>query len=157
MTRNQLVCSMLLSTAVITSACGDSYDRTPDTEVPITVAGCLQRDDDGDFLLTRVNAPSQPNVGSTGTPAGVEREQLRQAWATYEIEPADDVKFDGMVGKEVQIVGTIEKSADFPKAEAQADPDKRADVDEDDVTEVKATSATVVAETCKSAESALLR
>jgi hypothetical protein len=157
MKSNRLMFAILLSGAVTAVACGDGYDRTPEPETPITVSGCLQRDDDGDFLLTRVNRPAEKNVGSAGTPAEVEREQLRQAWATYEVEPADDVHIDNMVGKEVQIVGTIERSADFPKAEAQADPDDRAKVKDGDLTEVKASSASVIAETCRSAESAALR
>jgi hypothetical protein len=157
MKSNQLICALLLSTAAMAAACGGGYDRTPEPETPITVSGCLQRDDDGDFLLTRVNTPAEQNVGSTGSPAAVEREQLRQAWATYQVEPEGDVRFDEMVGKEVRVVGTIGRSAEYPKAEAQADADDRATVDTDDLTEVKATSASVIADTCRSPESAQLR
>jgi hypothetical protein len=156
MKSNRLIYALLSSTVMV-AACSGGYDRTPEPETPITLSGCLQRDDDGDFLLTRVNRPSEKNVGATGTPGEVEREHLRQAWATYEVEPEGDVRFDDMVGKEVRVVGTIERSAEFPKAEAQTDPGKRADVDEDDITEVKATSATVIAEACRAPESAALR
>lgn len=119
----------------------------------ITVSGCLQRGSNGRFLLTRVNEPQRKNAGGNGSNADVEREQLRQAWATYQVMPVDTLRLDGNVGKEVTIVGVVARDADFPKARAQESSDARADIEQKDVTAVKATSASVVAETCKGSES----
>jgi len=150
MHRGKIARMLIISGAVaLGAACGRDGSGTS-----ITVSGCLQRGSNGRFLLTRVNEPEQKNVGTTGSNADVEREQLRQAWATYQITPIDTLRLDQSVGKEITIVGVVKRDADFPKAKAQESADARADIDQKDVTSVKATSASVVAETCKGPESA---
>src|SRR5215203_1693731 len=73
--------------------------RSETAATPITVAGCLQKGDGSNFILTRINEPSQA-VGTAGandrsagagSPGTVEREQLRSAAGAYRIDPADGV------------------------------------------------------------------
>jgi len=95
-------------------------DIKPDEprQTPISVTGCLQQGDGHTYILTRVNEPSQKSVGTSGTPAQVEREQLREAANAYRIDPSGDVKLDDMIGKQIRVSGTLVERADLPKPEA---------------------------------------
>src|SRR5262245_30922045 len=91
------------------------------SEMPITVAGCLQKGDGrSDYILTRLNEPSQKSVGTSGTPQAVEREQQREAANAYRIDPTGDVKIDELVGKQVRVSGILVKKADLPKRDESA-------------------------------------
>src|SRR5262245_53419455 len=54
---------------------------------PISVTGCLQQGSGRTYILTRLNEPAQKEVGTSGSPAAVEREQLRAAANAYRIDP----------------------------------------------------------------------
>lgn len=163
-----------------TAACNSSTDARRDADVttadertaqtnverhdatPITVAGCLQRGDGSDFILTRVNQPMdsvgtsggdarRPQAGAAGAAAGqVEREQLREAAGAYRVNPSGEVKLEGLVGKEVRVVGTIRDDMDLPRANASQD---RVDIKEGDLTRITAESVSTLAEVCQGAES----
>src|SRR6185503_7470129 len=62
----------------------DQNDR--DTVTPITLTGCLQKDGPT-FIVTRINEPSQKNVGTSGDGSAVEHEQRRAAANAYRVEP----------------------------------------------------------------------
>jgi len=144
-------------------------DRTTGTDsaaaqnkqAPITVSGCLQKGG-SNFILTRVNEPTQ-SVGTSGTNTGVaEREQMRSAAGAYRIDPTGDVKLDELVGKEIRVVGTVAENADLPKpsndhaAGTSGDNSDRRNRDEvkaGDLTKIDATSVTTVADACRGAES----
>src|ERR1700704_662827 len=62
------------------AASGDMSNRSAaaandHADMPMTVIGCLQRGPRNSYILTRLNEPSQKSVGTSGTPAAVEREQ----------------------------------------------------------------------------------
>ena len=97
------------------AARADQVRADQDKHPPIEVTGCLQ-ESGSTYLLTRINEPSQQSVGTTGTPSAVEREQMRQASNEYRIDPKNDVKLDGMVGKQVRVTGTVADRADLPMA-----------------------------------------
>jgi len=120
-----------------------SQDNHPNT--PLTITGCLQRDG-RTFIVTRRNEPAQKNAGSTGDGAAVEREQLRSAASAYRISPADRMDLERMVGKQVQVNGTIVKAADLPPAGDASD--KREDIGKGNLAEIKATAVSVVADSC---------
>jgi hypothetical protein len=139
----------------------DSRDRNG---TPITVAGCLQKGDGSNFILTRINEPTQ-SVGTSGasgssanrteggTASGtgsVEREQLRSAAGAYRIEATGDVELDELVGKEVRVVGTVRENMDLPRANADRD---RVEVKEGDLARIEASSVSSVADVCRGAES----
>jgi hypothetical protein len=54
------------------------------------------------------------------------------------------------VGKQVRVNGTVSERADLPTATAgnSANADNRQDIDQGDLAEIKATSASMVAEQC---------
>jgi hypothetical protein len=153
-----------------TDANGTAVRNTVDTRreeprpQPIDVTGCLQQGSGHTYILTRLNEPSQKLVGTTGTPAAVEREQLREAANAYRIDPQGDVKLDDMVGKQIRVAGTLTDRADLPKPEASNVPttgasgaaasndgsrnSNRADVTQGDLAKIDATSATVVNASC---------
>jgi len=141
--------------------------RDEPRQTPITVTGCLQQGDGHTYILTRVNEPSQKSVGTSGTPAAVEREQLREAANAYRIDPSGDVKLDDMVGKQIRVSGMLAERADLPKPEATsgtandrsananhsaADKDHvnsdRAKIDEKDLAKIDATSVSMVNAAC---------
>jgi len=145
------------------TACGDSSSRQ--TASSITVAGCLQKGNGSDFILTRINEPSQ-GVGTTGatessavqasnsSAAGsgtVEREQLRSAAGAYRVVAADTVNLANLVGKEVQVVGTIKENMDLPRANTDRDP---VQVKQGDLARIEATSVSQTAAECRGAETA---
>jgi hypothetical protein len=133
--------------------------RTEAAASPITVSGCLQKGDGSDFILTRINEPTQ-SVGTAGAndaaragsaAAGtVEREQLRSAAGAYRIDPADDLNLAELVGKEVRVVGTITDNMNLPRANADREP---VQPKEGDLAEIEATSVSQTAAQCRGAES----
>jgi hypothetical protein len=145
-----------------TAACGDSSSRK--AEAPITVAGCLQKGTGSDFVLTRINEPSQ-TVGTTGASDSsaarsdhnasgtgtVEREQLRSAAGAYRVDAAKGVELDRLVGREVRVVGTLKESMDLPRANADRDP---VQVKQGDLARIEATSVSQTAAECRGAEAA---
>src|SRR4051812_42586636 len=149
--------------------------RDEPRQQPITVTGCLQQGNGGSYILTRLNEPSQKSVGTTGTPAAVEREQLREAANAYRINPQGDVKLDDMVGKQIRVSGMMADRADLPRPEANgaaagsnrderatsgaanndanrsaaaANRNDRADISQGDLAKIDATSASVVKDVC---------
>jgi hypothetical protein len=128
---------------------------------PITVAGCLQKGDGSAFILTRVNQPTQ-SVGTSGAVAAasgaasgakdvVESEQMRSAAGAYRVDAMGDVKLDELVGKQVQVVGTIAQDMDLPRANAGRND--RPEIKEGDLTRIDATSVSMLADVCGGAES----
>lgn len=124
----------------------------------ITVAGCLQKGNGSDFILTRINEPSQ-SVGTAGTndrrgssSAGagtVEREELRSAAGAYRVDAPNGVNLADLVGREVQVVGTIKENMDLPRANADRDP---VQVKEGDLARIEATTVSQTAAECRGAE-----
>jgi hypothetical protein len=148
--------------------------RDEPRQQPITVTGCLQQGSGHTYILTRLNEPSQKSVGTTGTPAAVEREQLREAANAYRIDPQGDVKLDDMIGKQIRVSGMLADRADLPKPEANgtaagsrderatsgaasndanrsaaaANRNDRADISQGDLAKIDATSASIVKDVC---------
>jgi hypothetical protein len=127
---------------------------------PITVAGCLQKGDGSDFILTRINEPTQSvgTAGATDTAAGrpggaavgtVEREQLRSAAGAYRVDAPSGVNLTELVGKEVRVVGTIRENMDLPRANADRDP---VQIKEGDLARIEAASVSQTAAECRGAE-----
>jgi hypothetical protein len=128
---------------------------------PITVAGCLQKGDGSAFILTRVNQPTQ-SVGTSGAVGAargagsgakdvVESEQMRSAAGAYRVDAMGDMKLDDLVGKQVQVVGTVAQDMDLPRANAGGN--ERPEIREGDLTRIDATSVTTLADMCRGAES----
>jgi hypothetical protein len=142
----------------VATACGGDSGRKASS--PITVAGCLQKGNGSDFILTRINEPSQ-SVGTTGSSATqqgdsrsagagtVEREQLRSAAGAYRIDAADGVNIRDLVGTEVQVVGTITENMELPRANADRDP---VQVKQGDLARIEAASVSQIAAACRGAE-----
>jgi hypothetical protein len=147
--------------------------RDEPRQQPINVTGCLQQGSGHTYILTRLNEPSQKSVGTSGSPAAVEREQLREAAAAYRIDPQGDVKLDDMVGKQIRVSGMLTDRADLPKPDANgsaaANRDERGtsaaaandartngdrtgndrpDIKQGDLAKIDATSVTVVSDAC---------
>lgn len=142
--------------------------RDEPRQQPINVTGCLQQGSGRAYILTRLNEPAQKSVGTSGSPAAVEREQLRAAENAYRIDPQGDVKLDDMVGKQIRVSGVLADRADLPKPEASGatagsrddrattgsaanDTNRngdRADIKQGDLAKIDATSVTVVADAC---------
>ena len=125
-------------------------------QVPITLSGCLQQNANNDFILTRVNEPTQ-SVGTAGdaspsTPGAarpvegvVEREQLRAAAGAYRVDAGEGMNLTALVGKRVHIVGVIKENMDLPRPNESTD---RVTITEGDLTRIGATSVSTVAENC---------
>ena len=132
-----------------------SAANTAEAQTPIDVTGCLQKGDGSAYILTRVNEPAQKEVGSSGTPAAVEREQMRAAASAYRVNPAGNVKIDELVGKQVRVSGTIARNASAPGAQASSRDDRgtagsneRQEIKEGDLARIDATSVAMVAQAC---------
>ena len=128
-----------------------------DTTLPITVTGCLQKAGAlmTTYIVTGVNEPSEKGIGTTGSPAAVEREHLRAAANAYRVDPKEDVDMDAMVGKQVRVSGIIAKNADLP-APSVATPNSPDDaknrsmekIDTGDLAKIDEASITVVSGNC---------
>src|SRR4051812_30596549 len=74
--------------------------RSANAGTPMTVTGCLQQVG-RTYVVTRLNEPSREGVGTTGSGAAVEREQMRMAANAYRIEGKEQGDWASMVGKQV--------------------------------------------------------
>jgi len=133
-----------------------------DVESPITVTvtGCLQKESGfgTTYIVTSVNEPSHKGVGTSGTGAAVEREQLREAANAYRVETKDKVDMEAMVGKEVRVSGVIAKRADLPDlpaatANATATSEKNEarqmdKIDKGDLAKIDEASISIVSDNC---------
>jgi hypothetical protein len=139
-------------------------NRAPDATAPagqegatITLTGCLQKQDAlmDRFILTQVNAPSTP-VGTSGNNASAaERDQLRAAKHSYELEVDDNDDFDKLVGKQVRVTGKLQELSDLNRGTtgttADAKPranDDRRDIDANDLAKVDVETVVQVADAC---------
>ncbi len=130
--------------------------KAENAATPITVTGCLQHDG-GTYIVTRLNEPSQKGVGTSGSAAAVEHEQLREAANAYRVDPKQDTDLDKMVGKKVSVRGTVEDKANLPQASGtsgQGSPDDRPDIGRSDLAKISAETVSVVADSCGSATKA---
>jgi hypothetical protein len=149
------------------SACSNGRDtqtgndqersRGRDVETPITVAGCLQKGGARSYVLTRVNQPSD-SVGTSGASDSsvVRREQMRAAAGSYRIDPADNMALDALVGHEVRVTGTVTENADLPRPSDQSGSrgSSPEEIEQSDLTRVRAASVESVRDVCQGAESA---
>jgi hypothetical protein len=151
------------ATGEAAGAADRNVPRSEAASSPITVAGCLQKGNGSDFILTRINEPSQ-SVGTAGandasaarsgsSNAGavdtVERERLRSAAGAYRVDAPDGVNLADLVGREVRVVGTVKENMDLPRANADRDP---VQVKEGDLTRIAAASVSQTAAACRGAE-----
>jgi hypothetical protein len=134
----------------------------------ITLTGCLQKQDGlmDSFILTQVNEPSGA-VGTSGS--GAEREQMRAAKHSYQLEVEDNDDFDKLVGKQVRVTGKLQEMSDLSRGTAgstandnragannradgnnRADADRR-DIDANDLAKVDVETVTQVADACGNA------
>lgn len=128
-----------------------------DATMPITVTGCLQKEGAlmTTYIVTGVNEPSEKGIGTTGSPAAVERERLRAAANAYRIDPKEDVDMDAMVGKQVRVSGIMAKRADLPTPSVATpnSPDdaknrSKEKIDTSDLAKIDEASITVVSGSC---------
>src|SRR4051812_47952301 len=170
---------IMAALAIATTACGNNNtarnntstsaapntpaadQRRGDAATPITVTGCLQQDG-RTYIVTRLNEPSREGVGTTGNGAAVEREQLRQAVNAYRLDAKEQTDWEKMVGKQVHVSGSIEKSADLPSAAGSTpgtgdrtapttgstDTDHREKIDKGDLAQIAVSAMTVVSDNC---------
>jgi hypothetical protein len=166
---NSIVTTAITSLAIAAAACGTSNrasnantserasnpaasnapaadQRGSDSAAATTITGCLQRDG-RTYIVTRINEPSQPGVGTAGSGAAVEREQIREASNAYRIDAKNQSDLDSMVGKQVRVNGRVERSANLPEPTGT---DKRDDLDKGDLAKIEADSVSVVADNCGS-------
>jgi len=134
------------------SAEGQSGDSA---KTSIMVVGCLQTGGGNALILTRVNEPARSvATGGTSDGAVVEREQLRSASGSYRVDPPPDVQATNMIGKEVQIIGTVTKNADLGRPSGGNDRRAQgADIKSSDLTRIAATSITATRDVCQGSES----
>jgi len=138
---------------------GTAADRSANAGAPMTVTGCLQQVG-RTYVVTRLNEPSREGVGTTGSGAAVEREQVRMAANAYRIEGKDQGDWDPMVGKQVRVSGTVKEGADLPRPDASAAGDRasatsgssdaasREKIDKGDLAKLDVSSISVVSDNC---------
>jgi hypothetical protein len=136
--------------AAASSAANDNENR------PVTLAGCLQRGDGSDYILTQANMPAR-SVGTSGSSDSanpnasadanaVGQEQLRAAAHSYRLSGEDD-QFKNLVGHQVRVQGTLEAKSDLSHEKAGTAEDKP-DIDEGDLAKVEVTSIESTAPAC---------
>ena len=126
----------------------------------MTLTGCLQQVG-RTYVVTRLNEPSREGVGTTGSGAAVEREQIRMAANAYRIEAKEQGDWDRMVGKQVRVSGSLKEGADLPRPNGAAteadrtgansgssDAQEREKIDKGDLAKIDVTSMTVVSDNC---------
>ena len=125
---------------------------------PVTLAGCLQKGDGSDYILTQASMPSD-SVGTSGTssgsasdpnkPSSVGEEQLGAAARSYRLSGADDQMRD-LVGHQVRVQGKIADTSDLSHDKAGT-ADKPADIDEGDLAKVEVATVESTAASCGAA------
>jgi hypothetical protein len=145
------------SSAAANTSAGDRNANA----APINLTGCLQQAG-RTYVVTRLNEPSQKGVGTTGSGAAVEREQLRAAANAYRLTSNQQDDWDKMVGKQVHVNGTVREAADLPHPTTQAsanaggttaatgttDTTQREKIDKGDLAQIEVTSMAVVSDNC---------
>ena len=144
--------------AAPTPAATNDQAKANDNAQPITINGCLQQSKNGTWIVTRLNEPSKKEVGTSGSAAAVEHEQLREAENAYRVDAPSDVKMDQFVGKQVRVTGTLTDRGDVAKSandtagtsgSASAnDKDKGLDISQGDLARIDASSVTATAAAC---------
>jgi hypothetical protein len=125
-----------------TAANGTAADEN-NARSSVTLTGCLQKGDLGsEYVLTEVNH-SPTSVGTSGStpPAGgdaVGQEQLREAARAYRLAGDSDA-LEPLVGKQVQVNGTVERRSKL---------NERTKIDADDLARVHVASIDRVADAC---------
>src|SRR3954465_7195059 len=138
---------------------GAADQRSANAGTPMTVTGCLQQVG-RTYVVTRLNEPSREGVGTTGSGAAVEREQMRMAANAYRIEGKEQGDWASMVGKQVRVSGAVKEGADLPRPDASASGDRasatsgssddasREKIDKGDLAKLDVTSISVVSDNC---------
>jgi hypothetical protein len=156
---------------MVCAGCGTNDSRGTATDTgsggqqapPMTLEGCLQEGGGtfrSGYLLTMINA-SPDMVGTTGsatsTGSSVQREQLQVAARTYRLDPKGDVKLDGMLGRQIRVIGTLSERAKVPNDKGASgndvlgsDQGRQTDlhISTADLAKLDVTSATVIGEAC---------
>jgi hypothetical protein len=140
-------------------------ERAGHEGAPITVMGCLQKAD-GDYVVTRVNSPSEDPVATSGD-AGrgdVAREHMRAAKHAYSLE-GDDDRLEPLVGKQIRVQGTLAEISELrapgsaaDRAERPGDDSRavgtsgtdRTDIAHGDLAKIEVSSVEQIAEACGS-------
>lgn len=120
---------------------------------PISLTGCLQEGARRTYIVTHLNEPVERGVGTSGSPAAVEREQLREAANAYRVEAKNQVDMEEMLGKQVRVTGVVRRAADLPSQAPDASgtagkDDNREKIEQSDLAKIDADSVVVVAENC---------
>ena len=126
---------------------------------PITLTGCLQRGSGmNSFILTRVNAPAESPVATSGTAGGdaVQREQMREAKHAYALKGDDGDGLRTMVGKQVRVTGAIAETSELRREMSRprgtTDTRDRLDIDARDLAKVDVQGIVQVADVCGNAK-----
>jgi hypothetical protein len=141
-----------------------------DNRAPVTLVGCLQKGDGrSDYILTEVNS-TRTTVGTSGAterpsaggqsdkasgPDVVGQEQMRAAAHAYRLD-GDRKTLEPLVGKQVRVSGSLEKSSDLNAHDDNGrmkDRD-RTKIDEGDLAKVDVASVDSVSESCGAKSSA---
>jgi hypothetical protein len=123
---------------------------------PITLTGCLQRGSGlNNYILTQVNEPSDTPVATAGKESSgtaVQREQMREAKHSYELDGDNKDAMRNLVGKQVRVTGTIAETSELHReaAEKRDSSDRREglDIDRGDLAKVDVQGIVQVAEVC---------
>jgi len=141
---------------------GTSAERQP----AVTLTGCLEKGSGhNDFILSPANTGTRGPVGTSGSSAAsrgdvVGQEQLAAAEKSYRLN-GDDDQLNGMVGKQVRVMGHMVEPSDLKaSSENSATRDEkrtsgvanrdRQDIDASDLAKVDVQSIDKVADECGS-------
>jgi hypothetical protein len=146
--------------ATPTPAATNDQAKANENAQPITINGCLQQGKYGTWIVTRLNEPSKKEVGTSGSAAAVEHEQLREAENAYRVDAPSDVKMDQFLGKQVRVTGKLTDRGDVAKSandtaatsgSASANDkkaDKGLDISQRDLARIDASSVTATGPAC---------
>jgi hypothetical protein len=129
----------------------DTSNRGGHEGAPITLTGCLQRGSGlNNYILTRVNAPSETPVATSG--GDVQREQLRAAKHAYVLDGDDNDSMRTLVGKQVRVTGTLDETSELRRGatEGKNTSGRRdgLDIDSGDLAKVAVQGIVQVADVC---------
>lgn len=137
--------------AAAPNATGTSGSADDTKAQPITLSGCLQKGDHGDYILTEINEPA-PGATSDKSANKVEREDLNAAEHAYRLknDNGKDSDLDNFVGRQIRVSGTVAKRSDIDQkvgTSGSNDKDNKgvklhdSDLAQVDVTNVQQTAA----------------